>query len=91
MMKATTFVISGIALCVLLSGCASPDDVQANGVLLKTGALASQHSLATDNLSPADWPKDRLIGWWYPDLSGECKFFLVVTTALPWTFCITIL
>ena len=47
MMKATTFVISGIALCVLLSGCASPDDVQANGVLLKTGALASQHSLAT--------------------------------------------
>lgn len=61
MMKATTFVISGIALCVLLSGCASPDDVQANGVLLKTGALASQHSLATDHLSPADWPKQD---WW---------------------------
>lgn len=61
MMKATTFVISGIALCVLLSGCASSDDVRSKNVLLKTDALASQQTLSAAHFSVADWPKQD---WW---------------------------
>jgi NodT family efflux transporter outer membrane factor (OMF) lipoprotein len=70
-MKSTSFVLSSIALCIILSGCASPDDVNANGVLLKADSLASKHSLANDRLSVANWPRKD---WWDnfgdPALSG---------------------
>lgn len=55
------FLLSSLTLVVLLSGCASPDDIRPQNTLFGNNVLTHSKSLTTDSLSSANWPQQA---WW---------------------------
>jgi len=52
---------AAVALCLVMTGCASSRGLHTTGTMTDSGALASERSLADVQLSPTAWPSQD---WW---------------------------